>query len=50
VRIVASYLAELLENIWLVLRCDADAGVSYGDLHDTVGLPSIDPDPSPPPG
>ena len=46
VRIVAAHLAKLLEDPGLVLGCDADAGVSYRDLHSSVTLYGVNPDPS----
>ena len=44
--IVGAYLAEFLEYLGLVLRGDADAGVTDRDLHCVVGLPGANSDPS----
>src|SRR5262249_4586382 len=46
VRIVASHLAEFLENLCLVLSRDPDPGVADRNLHKTISLPGIDSDPS----
>ena len=46
VRVVASHLAKLLEDLWLILRGDADAGVGDRDFHRAVSLSGIIADPS----
>src|SRR5688500_5660125 len=45
-RIVGAYLTKLLEDLWLILQSDADAGVGYRDLHSSITLYGVDPDPS----
>ena len=30
--VIVSDLAELLENLWLVLFCDSNASIGYGNL------------------
>ena len=44
--IVGAHLAKFLEDLWLVLCCNADAGVTDRYLDNTVGLPGFNPDPS----
>src|SRR5687768_22309 len=45
-RIVGAYLTKLLEDLWLILQSNADAGVSYRDLHSSITLYGVDSDPS----
>ena len=46
VLIVAADLAKLLEDPWLVLGRDADAGVADRDFHRAITLSGVNSDPS----
>src|SRR6516162_7871141 len=43
--IVGAYLAEFLEYLWLILRCDPDAGVIDRYLYRTICLPGFNSNP-----
>jgi hypothetical protein len=46
VRIAGADLAKLFEDLRLVLRRDADVGVSDRDFHCAITLPGVNPDTS----